>query len=190
MPSYRLAVICVLACTVRFWGRPRGTWTGRASGMIPAACGTRRWIRSTGRMCRLKPVWTYHTGELKGVREDDRMYADRARRGDVPHYRVCSRRGFDAATGKELWQFDPFKDHPFGRRLASGGVNRGCAYWSIACPTESGGSFTARPTGGCLPRRQDRQAGSEVRRRGGPQSAHRVRSEGGGPFATDRRRPR
>ena len=26
---------------------------------------------------RLKPVWTYHTGELEGLGEDDRMHADR-----------------------------------------------------------------------------------------------------------------
>src|SRR5439155_6212710 len=36
----------------------------------------------------------------------------------------------DAATGKEVWQFDPLKDHPFQHQPASGGVNRGCAYWS------------------------------------------------------------
>ena len=40
----------------------------------------------------------------------------------------------DAATGKELWQFDPLKDHPFPHRPASGGVNRGCAYWSDGKP--------------------------------------------------------
>ena len=40
----------------------------------------------------------------------------------------------DAATGKELWQFDPLKDHPFAHRPTSGGVNRGCAYWSDGKP--------------------------------------------------------
>ena len=36
----------------------------------------------------------------------------------------------DAANGQELWQFDPLKDHPFEHQPASGGVNRGCAFWS------------------------------------------------------------
>ena len=40
----------------------------------------------------------------------------------------------DAATGKEIWQFDPLRDHPFAHRPASGGVNRGCAYWSDRKP--------------------------------------------------------
>ena len=36
----------------------------------------------------------------------------------------------NAATGHEIWQFDPLKDHPFPHAPMSGGVNRGCAYWS------------------------------------------------------------
>ena len=40
----------------------------------------------------------------------------------------------DTGNGKELWQFNPLKDHPFPHRLASGGVNRGCAYWSDGKP--------------------------------------------------------
>ena len=40
----------------------------------------------------------------------------------------------DAATGTELWQFDPLEDHPFEHEPTSGGVNRGCAYWSDGQP--------------------------------------------------------
>lgn len=36
----------------------------------------------------------------------------------------------DAATGEEKWRFDPFKNGPPSSPLASGGVNRGVAYWS------------------------------------------------------------
>ncbi|QDV23150.1 pyrroloquinoline quinone-dependent dehydrogenase [Aureliella helgolandensis] len=36
----------------------------------------------------------------------------------------------DAATGTELWKFDPFANGPTTYPLASGGVNRGVAYWS------------------------------------------------------------
>jgi quinoprotein glucose dehydrogenase len=40
----------------------------------------------------------------------------------------------EAASGKELWQFDPLTDHPFPHTPASGGVNRSCAYWSDGQP--------------------------------------------------------
>jgi quinoprotein glucose dehydrogenase len=84
---------------------------------------------------RLKPAWTYHTGELdrragKAIEctpivIDDVMYLT------TGYLRVVA---LDAATGKELWQFDPLKDHPFEHQAASGGVNRGCAFWSDGKP--------------------------------------------------------
>jgi quinoprotein glucose dehydrogenase len=84
---------------------------------------------------RLKPSWTYHTRELDGrtgktiectpIVIDDVMYVTTA------YLRVVA---LDAATGKELWQFNPLKDHPFAYQPASGGVNRGCAYWSDGRP--------------------------------------------------------
>src|SRR5580704_10811204 len=80
---------------------------------------------------KLKPVWTYHTGELAGrtgktiectpIVIDGVMYVTTA------YLRVIA---LDAATGRELWQFDPLRNHPFRHRPTSGGVNRGCAYWS------------------------------------------------------------
>jgi quinoprotein glucose dehydrogenase len=84
---------------------------------------------------RLKPIWTYHTRELEGrtgktiectpIVIDGVMYITTA------YLRVVA---LDAATGKELWQFDPIKDHPFAHQPGSGGVNRGCAYWSDGKP--------------------------------------------------------
>ncbi|AMV38460.1 pyrroloquinoline quinone-dependent dehydrogenase [Planctomyces sp. SH-PL62] len=86
-------------------------------------------------VARLKPAWTYHTGELKdGVGKtiectpiviDGVMYVTTA------HLKVVA---LDAATGAERWKFDPLKDHPTSHPLASGGVNRGCAYWSDGKP--------------------------------------------------------
>ena len=47
-------------------------------------------------------------------------------RRNVPHYRATEARALEAATGKLLWQYDPFEgmdeDNPRG-------VNRGVAYW-------------------------------------------------------------
>lgn len=40
----------------------------------------------------------------------------------------------DAATGQEIWRFDPFEMHGPKYALASGGVNRGVAYWSDGLP--------------------------------------------------------
>jgi quinoprotein glucose dehydrogenase len=84
---------------------------------------------------RLKPVWTYHTGEL-GRRtgktiECTPIVIDGVMYITTGYLRVVA---LDAATGKELWQFDPLKDHPFEHQPASGGVNRGCAFWSDGKP--------------------------------------------------------
>jgi quinoprotein glucose dehydrogenase len=80
---------------------------------------------------RLKPVWTYHSGELEGRKgktiECTPIVVDGVMYVTTGYLRVVA---LDAASGKELWQFDPLRDHPFGHEPASGGVNRGCAYWS------------------------------------------------------------
>ena len=90
---------------------------------------------NTTNVARLKPAWEYHTGELNGragktiectpIVVDGVMYVTTA------YLRVVA---LDAATGAELWQFDPLKDHPFPHQPTSGGVNRGCAYWSDGQP--------------------------------------------------------
>ena len=84
---------------------------------------------------RLKPIWTYHTRELEGrtgkTIECTPIVIDGVMYVTTGYLRVVA---LDAATGKELWQFDPLKDHPFAHRPASGGVNRGCAYWSDGKP--------------------------------------------------------
>lgn len=80
---------------------------------------------------RLKPVWTYHTGELEGrvgrTIECTPIVVEGVMYLTTGYLRVVA---LDAATGKELWQFDPLKDHPFEYQSASGGVNRGCVFWS------------------------------------------------------------
>ncbi len=82
-------------------------------------------------VARLKPAWTYHTGELQGRRdktiECTPLVVDGVMYLTTGYLRVVA---LDAATGKELWQFDPLKAHPFGHEPTSGGVNRGCAFWS------------------------------------------------------------
>lgn len=82
-------------------------------------------------VARLKPIWTYHTGELEGrvgkTIECTPIIVEGVMYITTGYLRVTA---LDAATGKEIWRFDPLKDHPFEHEPASGGVNRGCAYWS------------------------------------------------------------
>lgn len=84
---------------------------------------------------QLEPAWTYHTGELADrtgrTIECTPIVIDGVMYVTTGYLRVVA---LDAATGKELWQFDPLRDHPFGHQPASGGVNRGCAYWSDGQP--------------------------------------------------------
>jgi quinoprotein glucose dehydrogenase len=85
-------------------------------------------------VARLKPAWTYHTGELdrpgKTI-ECTPIVVEGVMYLTTGYLRVVA---LDAATGKELWQFDPLKGHPSGHQPASGGVNRGCAFWSDGKP--------------------------------------------------------
>ena len=84
---------------------------------------------------RLRPAWTYHTGELdrRPARtiECTPIVVDGVIYLTTGHLCVVA---LDAATGRELWRFDPLKDHPSKIPPASGGVNRGCAFWSDGRP--------------------------------------------------------
>jgi quinoprotein glucose dehydrogenase len=80
----------------------------------------------------LKVAWTYHTGDagagdsttiectpivVKGV-----MYLTTVKTKTV---------ALDAATGRELWKFDPYAPQQATKYpIVAGGVNRGVAYWA------------------------------------------------------------
>lgn len=80
---------------------------------------------------QLQVAWVYHTGELvdgKGstiectpLIVDGVMYITTANRRVV---------ALEGATGKVLWDFDPACYPRPASPMASGGVNRGAAYWS------------------------------------------------------------
>ena len=82
-------------------------------------------------VAKLQVAWTYHTGEAKNgqgptiectpVVVDGTAYVTTGRRRVV---------ALDGASGKVLWEFGPLSYGPPAGPLASGGVNRGVAYWS------------------------------------------------------------
>ena len=84
---------------------------------------------------QLKLAWEYRTGDLAAGRAkiiectplviDGTMYITTGQLKLV---------ALDAATGAERWSFDPMAHAPATSPLASGGVNRGAAYWSDGKP--------------------------------------------------------
>ena len=94
----------------------------------------------------LKVAWTYHTGDtdfekktpiqctpivVSGV-----MYLTTAKLKIV---------ALDAATGREIWKYDPYADFtPAKIYHAGGGVNRGVAYWTGPAPRLARGGSALR----------------------------------------------
>lgn len=80
---------------------------------------------------RLQVAWTFRTGELvdgKGrTIECTPVVVD-----GIAYITTANRRviALEGATGKLIWEFDPKDYGPLAGPLASGGVNRGVAYWS------------------------------------------------------------
>jgi len=80
-----------------------------------------------GNVARLAVAWTYRTG---GADPDNRsqiqcnpLVVGTVLFGTTPDQRVFA---LDAATGRELWRFDPAREPA----VAKSGVNRGLAYWA------------------------------------------------------------
>ncbi|MPZ18857.1 MAG: PQQ-binding-like beta-propeller repeat protein [Luteitalea sp.] len=80
---------------------------------------------------RLRLAWTYRTGD---ARADDRsqiqsnpIVVDGVLYATSPQLKAFA---LDAATGRELWRFDPFLSGAQGREAEALGVNRGLVHWS------------------------------------------------------------
>ncbi len=82
---------------------------------------------------KLRVAWTFKTGEAVKTCECTPLIINGVMYITTNKLRVVA---LNAVTGKQIWAFDPFDDDQVpasGRskwRLASGGVNRGLAYWS------------------------------------------------------------
>lgn len=79
----------------------------------------------------LQLAWTYHTGDAgKGnstTIECTPIVIDGIMFITTPNSKVVA---LDAATGVEQWKYDPYAGVKRNQPRASGGVNRGVAYWS------------------------------------------------------------
>lgn len=80
---------------------------------------------------QLQVAWSYKTGELKGGQgktiECTPLVIDGVLYLTTANLRVVA---LGAATGGQRWTFDPLDAGPAAGPLASGGVNRGVAWWS------------------------------------------------------------
>src|SRR5580698_5311596 len=136
MRSFVLVVACLLMFAADSFGQSTGNVDWPRVGNDPG-CMRYSKLEQINRLnvARLKPVWTYHTHELKGragkTIECTPIVVGGVMYVTTGHLRVLA---LDAATGHEFWNFDPLRDHPFPHSPTSGGVNRGCAYWSDGKP--------------------------------------------------------
>ena len=136
MRVFLIAALCLMEFAAALAGEPEQTAAWPGVGNDPG-CMRYSQLDQINRdtVKRLKPAWTFHTRELEGragkTIECTPIVIDGVMYLTTGYLRVVA---LDAATGKELWQFDPLRDHPFAHRTASGGVNRGCAYWSDPKP--------------------------------------------------------
>ena len=80
-------------------------------------------------VARLQVAWTYHTGDAgKGTTiECTPIVIGGVMFVTTPNSKVVA---LDAASGTELWKYDPYGASEVKQPRAAGGVNRGVAYWT------------------------------------------------------------
>lgn len=84
-----------------------------------------------GNVKDLKVAWTYHTGDA-GPGNTTTMQCTPIVVNGVMYVTTVKSKvvALDAATGREIWKYDPYTDYTAAKIYrAGGGVNRGVAYW-------------------------------------------------------------
>ncbi|MGB7344472.1 MAG: pyrroloquinoline quinone-dependent dehydrogenase [Pirellulaceae bacterium] len=108
----------------------------------PAVGGDRGCMRystldqiTTANVDQLQVAWTWRTGEIdeprKSTIECTPIVIEGVMYVSTGHRKVAA---LNAATGEQLWLFDPMSLGPHAGPVASGGVNRGVAYWTDGEP--------------------------------------------------------
>jgi quinoprotein glucose dehydrogenase len=82
----------------------------------------------TGNVGRLEQAWSYHSGDARADNlsqvQCNPLIINGVLYGTTPQLKLVS---LDAATGHELWRFDPSAG---GAKAEAVGVNRGVVYWA------------------------------------------------------------
>jgi len=104
-----------------------------------------------GNVKNLKVAWTYNTGDA-GPGNTTTMQCTPVVVNGVMYVTTVKSKivALDAATGREIWKYDPYADYaPAKIYHAGGGVNRGVAYWegSSPRPVASGSALRASRDG-------------------------------------------
>src|SRR5688500_4820993 len=131
MPLFLLLIAITGLVTAHGWGARGGDtdWPNVGNDKGGTRYSPLREI-DRGNVRNLRVAWTYRTGDADSARNttiectpiviDGIIYVTTARSKVV---------ALNAATGEELWKFDPYAV-PTKSIIACGGVNRGLAYWS------------------------------------------------------------
>ncbi len=96
----------------------------------------------------LKVAWTYHTGDTDAEKKTP-IQCTPIVVGGVMYLTTAKSKvvALDAATGRELWKYDPYADYaPAKIYHAGGGVNRGVAFWEGATPRSIGRAARFQPS--------------------------------------------
>ncbi|GAB3806595.1 hypothetical protein GCM10028819_42290 [Spirosoma humi] len=72
-------------------------------------------------VARLKPVWTYHSGNAKGNVQCNPLIINGVMYVTTPAHEVVA---VNATTGQEIWKYNPARPNE-----KMGGINRGLAFW-------------------------------------------------------------
>lgn len=126
IPPRFLRMVLPLALTAPFTGRAAdGDWSAYLGDAGSTQYSTLRQI-DRGNVAQLEPAWTYRTGDAteNSQIQCNPLIVDGILYGTSAQLKLFA---LDAATGRELWRFDPFAAEPATAR--GRGVNRGVALW-------------------------------------------------------------
>lgn len=119
----------------KVWGQSGDDWIA-----VGGDRGARRYSKldeiDRQNVSRLQVAWTFRTGELDANGKGRTIECTPVVVNGIAYVTTANRRvvALDAATGQVKWDFDPKSYGALAGPLASGGVNRGVAYWSDGKP--------------------------------------------------------
>ena len=127
--QFPLLLVVLLGCSLKVHSRTADTaWTAVGGDKGNSRYAALDQINRTN-VALLEIAWTYHTQdsgtgttiECTPVVVGGTMFITTVR---------CRLVALDAKTGCERWRFDPYQNIKIDQPRASGGVNRGVAFWS------------------------------------------------------------